>query len=255
MEDLEKYTRLLIEKSLQRPEIGNIFTSLAINTPQYEVTLDREKASALNVNINDVFRTMQVTFGSYYVNNFELYNHTFRVITQAEQSFRQSPQDLQDIFVRSRDNHLVPLSSLLSFKRTIGADIVNRFNLFPAAQVIGFPAFGYSSGDAIKALEEVAKEILPQGYEIAYSGATYQEKVNASSGSIAFIFGLIFVFLILVAQYERWLMPLAVLSAVPFGVFGAALATWIRGLDNDIFFQVGLLVLIALAAKKCNFNH
>lgn len=250
MEDLEKYTRLLIEKSLQRPEIGNIFTSLAVNTPQYEVTLDREKASALNVNINDVFRTMQVTFGSYYVNNFELYNRTFRVITQAEQSFRQSPQDLQDIFVRSRDNHLVPLSSLLSFKRTIGADIVNRFNLFPAAQVIGFPAFGYSSGDAIKALEEVAKEILPQGYEIAYSGATYQEKVNASSGSIAFIFGLIFVFLILVAQYERWLMPLAVLSAVPFGVFGAALATWIRGLDNDIFFQVGLLVLIALAAKN-----
>ena len=193
---------------------------------------------------------MQVTFGSYYVNNFELYNRTFRVITQAEQNFRQSPQDLQDIFVRSRDNHLIPLSSLLSFKRTIGADIVNRFNLFPAAQVIGFPAFGYSSGDAIKALEEVAKEILPQGYESAYSGATYQEKVNASSGSIAFIFGLIFVFLILVAQYERWLMPLAVLSAVPFGVFGAALATWIRGLDNDIFFQVGLLVLIALAAKN-----
>lgn len=193
---------------------------------------------------------MQVTLGSYYVNNFELYNRTFRVITQAEQAFRESPEDLQDIFVRSSDGNLVPLSSLLTFKRVIGADIVNRFNLFPAAQIIGFPAFGYSSGDAIAALEEVASEILPAGYTIAYSGATYQEKTSTSSGAVAFIFGLVFVFLILVAQYERWLMPLAVLCAVPFGVFGAALATYLRGLENDIFFQVGLLVLIALAAKN-----
>lgn len=250
MNELKYYTDLVVQKALERPEISNAFTSLAVDTPQYEVYLNREKASAMNVPINDVFRTMQVTFGSYYINNFELFSRTFRVIAQSEQGFRTSPEDSKNIFVRSTDGNLVPLSSLLEFKRIIGAEIINRFNLFQAAQIIGYTNPGYSSGDAIRAIEEVAMEVLPPGYDIGYAGATYQEKASSGSGSIAFVFGLIFVFLILVAQYERWILPLAVLSAVPFAVFGAILATYLRGLENDIYFQVGLLVLIALAAKN-----
>ena len=250
MNALKHYADLIVQKALKRPEISNAFTSLAVDTPQYEVILNREKASSMNININDVFRTMQVTFGSYYINNFELFSRTFRVIAQSEQGFRTSPEDSKNIFVRSNDGNLVPLSSLIEFKRIIGAEIINRFNLFQAAQIIGYTNPGYSSGDAIKAIEEIAQEVLPPGYDIGYAGATYQEKANAGSGSIAFVFGLIFVFLILVAQYERWILPLAVLSAVPFAVFGAILATFLRGLENDIYFQVGLLVLIALAAKN-----
>ncbi|MDE7216542.1 MAG: efflux RND transporter permease subunit, partial [Helicobacter sp.] len=250
LEELKKYTDLMVQEALKRKEIRNAFTSLSVNTPQVSVYLDREKAAALNVNIYDVFRTMQVTFGNYYINNFELFNRTFRVIAQSEQDYRQSPEDLKYVFVKSQDGNFVPLSSLLRFQYVIGAEIVNRFNLFPAAQIIGYPNEGYSSGDTIAAIEEIAAEILPQGYDIAYFGSTYQEKVSQSSGATAFIFGLVFVFLILVAQYERWLMPLCVLSAVPFALFGAILATFLRGLENDIYFQVGLLVLIALAAKN-----
>ena len=250
MEELKRYTDEIIAKASQRKEFSRIFTSFAVDTPQYEVVLNREAASALNVSINDVFATMQMTFGSYYVNNFEAFDRTFRVIMQADSDYRASPEDLSKIYVKSRDNNLIPLSSLVSFSRIVGAEIINRFNLFPAAQIQGFLSMGYSSGEAMKALEEVASEVLPPEYDIAYAGSSYQEKASSSSGSVAFVFGLVFVFLILVAQYEKWLMPLAVLTAVPFGVFGAILATFLRGGDNDIYFQVGLLVLIALSAKN-----
>ncbi|TLD85968.1 multidrug efflux RND transporter permease subunit [Helicobacter sp. MIT 05-5294] len=248
--ELKKYTDLVVQELLKRKEIRYAFTSIAVDTPQIAVHLDREKAAALNVNIFDVFATMQVTFGSYYINNFELFNRTFRVIAQSEQDYRKAPEDLKYVFVKSQDGNFVPLSALLSFEHTIGAEIVNRFNLFPAAQIIGYPNEGYSSGDTINAIEEIAARVLPQGYDIDYFGSTYQEKVSQNSGTMAFVFGLVFVFLILVAQYERWLMPLCVLGAVPFALFGAILATFLRGLENDIYFQVGLLVLIALAAKN-----
>ncbi|TLD97270.1 efflux RND transporter permease subunit [Helicobacter jaachi] len=250
LNDLKKYTDLLIEKARNRPELRSVVTSFAADTPQYEARVNREKAAAMNVEINDVFNTMQVAFGSFYVNNFEAFNRTFRVIAQADSNYRSNPQNLSDIFVKSSSGALVPLSSLVSVERKIGAEIVNRFNQFPAAQVIGQLNFGYSSSDAMRAIEEVASEVLPSGYDIAFAGASYQERASSSSGGVAFAFGLLFVFLILVAQYEKWLLPLAVLSAVPFGVFGAIAFTYISGLENDVFFQVGLLVLIALSAKN-----
>lgn len=250
MEELKHYADLLLEHARARPEFSRIVTSLAVDTPQYEIELNREATSALDVNISDVFRTMQLTFGSYYVNNFELYDRTFRVIVQSAQDFRISPENLSEVFVKSRSGNLVPLSALLTYRRIVGAEIINRFNLFPATQITGYLNMGYSSGEAMAALESVAREVLPPDYELAYAGASFQERASGGSGSIAFIFGLLFVFLILVAQYERWLMPLAVLTAVPFGVFGAIAATYLRGLDNDIYFQVGLLLLIALSAKN-----
>ncbi|MDE5602568.1 MAG: multidrug efflux RND transporter permease subunit [Helicobacter sp.] len=250
IEDLQKYTQLVLQKASERKELTGLRTTLSADVPQYNVSLDRDKAKSLGVNITDVFSTLQSTFGSYYVNDFNLYGRTYKVNIQSESPFRESPENLSNVFVRSQSGELIPISSLVTFERVIGADILQRFNLFPAAQVTGNTNQGYSSGDALKAIEEVANEVLPDGYTIAWSGTSYQEKTSSGTGTLAFIFGLIFVFLILAAQYERWLMPLAVLTAVPFAVFGAIFATWIRGLENDIYFQIGLVTLIALSAKN-----
>lgn len=250
IQDLQKYTQMVLQEAQKRPELTGVITTLSVDIPQYNVKLDRQKAKSLGVNIDDVFSTLQATFGSYYVNDFNLYGRTFKVSMQSESAFRESPDNLRDVFVRSNNGDLIPISSLVTFERIIGADVLERFNLFPAAMLMGDAAQGYSSGDALKAIEEVANQVLPQGYSIAFSGSSYQEKNAGGTGAIAFIFGLIFVFLILAAQYERWLMPLAVLTAVPFAVFGAILATWLRGLNNDIYFQIGLVMLIALSAKN-----
>ena len=250
IQDLQKCTQLVLQEAQKRPELTGVRTTLSVNVPQYNVQLDRQKAKSLGVNVDDVFTTLQSTFGSYYVNDFNLYGRTFKVSMQSESEFRETPNDLRNVFVRSSNGDLIPISSLVTFERIIGPDILERFNLFPAAKLMGDAASGYSSGDALKAIEEVANQVLPDGYTVAFSGSSYQEKNAGGTGTIAFIFGLVFVFLILAAQYERWLMPLAVLTAVPFAVFGAILATWLRGLNNDIYFQIGLVMLIALAAKN-----
>ena len=248
--DLNKYANLLVAEASKREELTGVRSLLNANIPQYFVTLDREKAKAFKVNVNDVFTVLQSTFGNYYVNDFNLYGRTYKVFVQAQSQFRESPEDFSRAFVKSSDGNLVPISSLVEFERIVNTDIIDRFNLFPAAKLMGDAKEGYSSGDALRAIEEVAKEVLPEGYTIAYSGISYQEKVSSDAGKIAFVLGLVFVFLILAAQYERWLMPFAVLSAVPFAVFGAALATLLRGLSNDIYFQIGLVTLIAIAAKN-----
>ena len=252
IKDLEKYANLLVAEANKREELLGVRSLFSANIPQYHLNLDRERAKAMNVNVDDVFTTMQSTFGQRYVNDFNLYGKTYQVNIQAQSEFRESPEDLSRIFVKSSNGDLIPISTLVSFERVIGADIVDRFNLFTSAKIIGNAneTKGYSSGDALRVIEEVAKEILPEGYTIAYAGTSYQEKNASGTGKLAFIFGLIFVFLILCAQYERWLMPLSVLTAVPFAVFGACLATMLRGLSNDIYFQIGLVMLIALSAKN-----
>ncbi len=252
IKDLEKYANLLVAEANKREELLGVRSLFSANIPQYHLNLDRERAKAMNVNVDDVFTTMQSTFGQRYVNDFNLYGKTYQVNIQAQSEFRESPEDLSRIFVKSSNGDLIPISTLVSFERVIGADIVDRFNLFTSAKIIGNAneAKGYSSGDALRVIEEVAKEVLPEGYTLAYAGTSYQEKNASGTGKLAFIFGLIFVFLILCAQYERWLMPLSVLTAVPFAVFGACLATMLRGLSNDIYFQIGLVMLIALSAKN-----
>nr|WP_317403942.1 multidrug efflux RND transporter permease subunit [uncultured Helicobacter sp.] len=252
IKDLEKYANLLVAEANKREELVGVRSLFSANIPQYHLNLDRERAKAMNVNVDDVFTTMQSTFGQYYVNDFNLYGKTYQVNIQAQSEFRESPEDLSRIFVKSSNGDLIPISTLVSFERVIGADIVDRFNLFTSAKIIGNAneAKGYSSGDALRVIEEVAKEVLPDGYTLAYAGTSYQEKNASGTGKLAFIFGLIFVFLILCAQYERWLMPLSVLTAVPFAVFGACVATMLRGLSNDIYFQIGLVMLIALSAKN-----
>ena len=250
IENLGKVVNQIIEKAKTRPELMGVRTSLAPNVPMFKMDVDVEKAKAKGVNINDIYSTINATFGSYYVNDFSLYGRTYKVNLQAIDTYRNNINNMENIFVRSNKGELLPLSSFVSIKQQVGADIVERFNLFQAAKVSGQPAAGYSSGDALKAIEEVSNEVLPEGYTISWVGTAYQEKQVGGSSAQAFIFGIVFLFLILCALYERWLLPIAVVLAVPFAIFGAILATNLRGLDNNIYFQIGLLVLAGLAAKN-----
>ena len=221
------------------------------NYPEFKIDVDYEKAQLLGVSKADIFNALAATMGSYYINDFNMFGKTYRVYAQSKESFRNSPEDLRSVFVKNSSGEMISLNTLATLTRNMGPDLVDRFNLFPAAKVMGDPKAGYTSGDALKAIQEVVKETLNESeYSIAWSGTAYQE-VNASgAGAQAFVFGMIFVFLILAAQYERWLIPLAVITAVPFAVFGSLLATWARGLTNDVYFQVGLLLLIGLSAKN-----
>jgi len=249
-QELVQTASRLVEAANKRPELTRVRTTFSVSTPQYFIALDREKARALDIPIDQVFATMQSTFGSLYVNDFTLFGRNYRVNLQSEATFRRSPDDLRHVFVRSNTGKLVPLDTIVTVNRVIGPDIVERFNVFPAAKIMGEPAPGYSSGQALAAMEEVAGEALDANYSLGWIGSAYQEKVAAGTGSQAFLFGILMVFLILAAQYERWSMPLAVITAVPFAVFGAILAIWLRGLDNDLYFQIGLVTLIGLSAKN-----
>jgi multidrug efflux pump len=243
-------TNRLVEAASKRPELAGVRTSFDPNIPQYKLDLDREKAKAMGVPISSVFEAMQATFGSLYVNDFTLYGRNYQVNLQSEADFRRTPDDLKHVFVRADSGSMIPLSTLVTVKRVVGPDQLERFNAFNAAKVTGNPAPGYTSGDAIRAMQEVAKEALPSGYQIAWTGTAYQELSTSGTGSQAMIFGLIMVFLILAAQYERWSLPLAVITAVPFAMFGALVAVLLRGLTNDVYFQIGLVTLIGLAAKN-----
>ena len=250
IEDLGNVVNQIIEKAKTRPELMGVRTALAANIPQYKIDVDTEKAKAKDVNLNDIYSTINATFGSYYVNDFSLYGRTYKVNLQANDEYRNNINDFQYVYVRSNKGELLPINSFITSKKIVGADIVERFNLFQAAKVSGQPAAGYSSGDSLKAIEEVANEVLPEGYTISWTGTAYQEKQIGGSSAQAFIFGIIFLFLILCALYERWLLPISVVLAVPFAIFGAILATNLRSLDNNIYFQIGLLVLAGLAAKN-----
>ena len=243
-------TGLLVAAAAKRPELTGVRTTLAGNVLQYKIRLDRDKAKALNVPIATIFETMQSTFGSLYVNDFTLFGRNFQVNLSAEANFRERPDDLKHVFVRSASGAMIPIDTLLTVERIVGPDQIDRFNAFTAAKVMGNPAPGYSSGQAIQAMREVAREVLPDGYQLAWSGQAFQEIAASGSGNQAFLFGLIMVFLILAAQYERWSLPFAVVLAVPFALFGALVAIWLRGLNNDVYFQIGLVTLIGLASKN-----
>lgn len=248
--DLYRYTQELINEANKRPELTAVRTTFIPNVPTYKVVVDREKAEAYNVEISDVYKTLAMIFGKYYVNDFNLYGRVFHVNMEAEDKFRDDLEDYRFVYVRSKTGELIPVGSLINIERVANPSIIEKFNMFPSAKVLGQANFGYSSGDAIKAISEVAKKVLPSGYTIAWSGTSYQEiKVKGKTVKVLF-YAIIFVYLILVALYESWSAPLAIIFSVPFAIFGASLGVYLFGLENDIYFQAGLLVLIGLSAKN-----
>ena len=247
---LDTYVKEIVAKASERKELTAMRTTLNTNVPQYLINVDTEKAKSLGVEVSDIYTTIQATFGNTYANDFNLFGRTYHVNVQSESNFREGYENYNDVFVRSNEGRLVPISSLSTIKRVVGPAVVQKFNMFQAAQISGQPSFGHSSGEALKIIEEVAKSVLPNGYTIAWAGTSYQEKQLEKSGNTAFIYAIIFVFLILAALYESWTIPFAIVLAVPFALFGAAIAVWTRDLQNDIYFQVGLITLVGLSAKN-----
>ena len=239
-----------LDAARKRPELTSVSSSFSASVPQYALTVDETKAQSMGVSLDNLFATLQGTFGSMYINDFTYMGRSFKVMMQAEGEYRARPEQLSGIYVKSSKGAMVPLSSLVTLTSSLGPDIVERFNVFPAAKIMASPASGYSSGDAIKAVEETAAQTLDSNFTLAWTGTTYQEKIAGSSSTSALLLGMLVVFLILAAQYEKWSLPVAVLLAVPFALFGALLGTWLRGLDNDIYFQIALVALVGLAAKN-----
>lgn len=237
-------------KAKQRPELARVTSTFNASSQQLLVSVDRDKAETLGVPVEEVYSAMQTMFGSLYVSQFNRSSRLWQVILQAEPSYRLKPEDLDQIFVRSKTNSMVPLKAVVTTRFVTGPDLVTRFNNFPAVKITANAAPGYSSGQVLSALESVADEVMPPDYGVGWSGEAYEARQAGSTSGLVFVFGLIMVFLILAAQYEKWSLPVGVLMAVPFALFGALLAILLRGLENDVYFQIGLTMLVALAAKN-----
>ena len=247
---LQQVVQELIGALSADPRLQGINTFYRPTVPQLLVEVDREKAMSLGVSVQDVFESLQSTMGTLYVNDFNKFGRTYRVQVQADAPFRAEPDDLGRVFVRSAGGEMVPLKALITTRSVVGPEQLERFNGYVAAKVLGGGRPGVSSGDAIRAVEEIAARALPSGYEIAWTGQAFQEKRTGSASVFAFGFAIVMVYLILAALYERWGLPVAVLLAVPFAITGALGFVFLRGLENDIYFQIGLVVLIGLAAKN-----
>jgi hydrophobe/amphiphile efflux-1 (HAE1) family protein len=245
----------LMGKANKLPELAGVRTLFRPDVPQLEVELDRERAKASGISVDQVYAALQSTFGTLYVNDFTRSGRAFRVQLQAEAVDRQAPDDLGRVFVRANDGRMMPLSALVTVKPTVGPEVLERFNGFPAVKLLGAAAPGRSSGEAIAAMEKLADAELPQDFGYAWSGSAFQEKKTGGSSGVVFLFSILVVFLILAGQYESWKLPIAVLLSVPIAVLGALAAVWLRGWlfggsANDIYFQIGLVTLIGLASKN-----
>jgi len=235
----------------QRPEIASGFSFFTANTPGYKLDIDRQKAKKLGVSITEIGNALRTYLGSAYVNDFTLYGRTFRVVAQADSSYRGDIADLGQYYVRNSAGGMVPLSTLTTYQRTETAPLISHYNLFRAAEINGNPAPGYSSGDAIKALQETAAQTLPQGYGFEFSGLSREELLAGGQTIYVFALSIIFVFLFLAALYESWSVPFSVLLAVPVGIFGAILALiFLPKLTNNVYAQIGMITLIGLSAKN-----
>ena len=240
----------LIKQGNQTPGLQAVFSTYGASTPQLIIEVDRNRAKALQVPIDEIFNTLQTLLGSQYVNDFNLQQRTYRVYVQADKQFRSNPKDIGSLYVRSKLNEMIPLSNLVKITPTTGAQTINHYNLFRAIAINGAPAPGSSSGQAIQTMEKLAKEILPPGLGYEWSGSSAEELASGGQAPIIFGLGIIFVFLVLAAQYENYVDPLIILLSVPLAIMGALSAQLLRGLSNDVYCQIGLVMLIGLASKN-----
>jgi multidrug efflux pump len=247
---LDETTKAVIAKAYQTPELAGIFSSYQINVPQLYADLDRAKAEQLGVSVTDVFETLQIYLGSLYVNDFNAFGRTYSVRVQADAEFRAKADDIGNLKVRSQSGQMIPLSALLKVDETAGPERTTRYNGFLSADINGAPAPGYSSGQAQAAIEKILQETLPSGVDYEWTDLTYQQILAGNSSLIVFPLALLLVYLVLAAQYESLTLPLAIIMIVPMGVLAALTGVWLTGGDNNIFTQIGLVVLVGLSAKN-----
>ncbi|HXH81727.1 MAG TPA: efflux RND transporter permease subunit, partial [Candidatus Tectomicrobia bacterium] len=256
LDDLDAVARRIMEAARQRSEIATAFTGFRPGVPQLEAEVDRAKAKALGVPLSEVFGGLQIFLGSLYVNDFNAFGRVYRVQLQAEPRFRASPDDVGRLYVRGQPGldgapaRMVPLSTLVTVRPRTGPDTISHYNLYRSVEIAGDTARGASSGEAIAAMDEIARRLLPAGMAYEWSGLAFQEIEAGSRAGLVFALSALFVFLVLAAQYESWLVPFAVILAVPLGVLGALTALWLGGLANDVYVQIGLALLIGLASKN-----
>jgi hydrophobe/amphiphile efflux-1 (HAE1) family protein len=256
LDEMGEAARRMLEAARQRPEVAAAYTAFRPGVPQLDAQVDRAKSKALGVPVSDVFESLQIFLGSLYVNDFNAFGRVWRVQLQAEPAYRAVPADVARLHVRSQpglngaSGRMVPLSTLVTVRPITGPDTISHYNLYRSAQIAGDTAPGASSGQAIAAMEELARRLLPPGMAHQWTGLAFQEIEAGSWAPFVFALSALFVFLVLAAQYESWLVPVAVILAVPLGVLGALGALWLGGLANDVYAQIGLGLLIGLAAKN-----
>jgi HAE1 family hydrophobic/amphiphilic exporter-1 len=247
----EKVVNNFVAEANKQPEIAGAFTFFSAHTPGYEVDVDRDKCKKLGLNLNDVYSTMQMYMGSTYINQLTIYGRNFYVVAQADTAFRKDIRNIDHYYVKNSSGEMIPLSTVVSYKITESAPLIPHFNIYRSAEVDGSAKTGFSSGQAIEALQRTADRVLPEGYGYEFSGLSLQEIKSGSSAVYIFALSIVFVFLFLAALYESWAVPFSVLLAVPIGVFGAILAlSLIHRLTNNVYAQIGLITLIGLSAKN-----
>ncbi|MBI4194861.1 MAG: multidrug efflux RND transporter permease subunit [Betaproteobacteria bacterium] len=247
---LAQVTQQLLGAVARDPMFMQVNTLWRASVPQLYVATDREKAKALGVPLDELYNTLAATLGTFYVNDFNKFGRTWQVLMSAEPAYRNRPDDVGAVYVRSEQGRMVPLSSLADVRYSSGPDTLDRFNNLPAVKILGATAPGFSSGQAIARMEEIARQTLPPDFGFDWGGASYQEKRSGGTSVLALGLAALMVFLILAAQYDRWSLPLSVMLALPFGTFGALAAVWLRSFTNDVYFQIGLVTLLGLAAKN-----
>ncbi len=248
--ELQSVTQSIIDDGRGRKELAMLNSTFRPGVPQVFVDVDREKVKALDIPLAAVFNTLQAYLGSAYVNDFNKFGRTYQVRLQAEPQFRADARDIERLEVRNRAGAMIPISTVAAVRKSFGPQIINRYNLYPSASISGEPAQGTSSGEALRLMESIADDKLPDTMGYEWTNISFQEKKVGNEQYLIFAMAVLLIYLVLAAQYESWLTPVAVLLVVPTGILGAIAAVWIRGMDNNLFTQIGIVLIIALASKN-----